>query len=255
MLRKRLLGTVIVRNGWAVQSFGYRRWLPLGKPVCLVQNLDRWGADGIVVLAIDRGNQGPDIALIEQLGSLGLSTPLTYGGGLRNQTDACDAVRAGAERLVLDSVLHENSAGVEAMAQSVGVQALVAALPLARNGDGHVQHLLHRRHEMVPISNTIFGLLNKEAVSELMIVDVRGEGEGQGFDTNLLEAVDPIEKLPILAFGGLSNPDQIRQLLVRPRVSGVLIGNALNYTEHAINQLKASLTDQPLRPHHPRTAK
>lgn len=42
MLRKRLLGTVLVREGWAVQSFGYRRWLPLGKPECLVQNLDHW---------------------------------------------------------------------------------------------------------------------------------------------------------------------------------------------------------------------
>ena len=255
MLRKRLLGTVIVRKGWAVQSFGYRHWLPLGKPECLVQNLDRWGADGIVVLATDRGNQGPDLALIERLGSLGLSTPLTYGGGLRNQTDACDAVRAGAERLVLDSVLYENSAAVEAMAQSVGVQALVAALPLVRNRDGHVQHWLHLKHEMVPLSNTISALLNKEAVSEMLIIDVGGEGKAQGFETNLLEAVDSIENLPILAFGGLSTPDQIRQLLNLPRVAGVLIGNSLNYNEHGISRLKASLTDQPLRPHHPRTAK
>ena len=54
----------------------HRRWLPLGKPECLVENLDRWGADGIVVLAIDRGDQGPDLKLIERLSGLGLSTPL-----------------------------------------------------------------------------------------------------------------------------------------------------------------------------------
>ena len=42
MLRKRLLGAVVVRQGWAVQSFGYQRWLPLGKVECLVENLDRW---------------------------------------------------------------------------------------------------------------------------------------------------------------------------------------------------------------------
>ena len=45
MIPKRLIGVVIVKDGWAVQSFGYRRWLPLGRPEVLVENLDRWGAD------------------------------------------------------------------------------------------------------------------------------------------------------------------------------------------------------------------
>ena len=70
MLRKRLLGAVVVRQGWAVQSFGYRRWLPLGRPECLVENLDRWGADGIVVLAIDRGDQGSRSSADRALGCL-----------------------------------------------------------------------------------------------------------------------------------------------------------------------------------------
>ena len=254
MLRKRLLGTVLVRQGWAVQSFGYQRWLPLGKPECLVENLDRWGADGIVVLAIDRGDQGPDLAMIQRLGALGLSTPLTYGGGLRNEGDARAAVRAGAERLVLDAVLHENPAATEAMARAVGVQALVAALPLVRDGDGSVQHWLHRRREAVPINLTIQELLAREAVSEMLAIDVAGEGQSKGFDPYLLEAVEPLCGLPLLAFVGLSTAKQIRPLLSRPRVAGVLVGNALNYREHAIGQLKASLTDQPLRPHHPNMA-
>jgi len=123
MLRKRLLGAVVVRQGWAVQSFGYRRWLPLGKPEYLVENLDHLGADGIVVLAIDRGDQGPDLKLIERLGALGLSTPLTYGGGLATEEHATAAVRAGAERLVLDAVLSYNPQTVGAMGRTVGVQA------------------------------------------------------------------------------------------------------------------------------------
>lgn len=254
MLRKRLMGAVVVRQGWAVQSFGYRHWLPLGKPECLVENLDRWGADGIVVLVIDRGDQGPDLALIERLGALGLSTPLTYGGGLRNEADARAAVRVGAERLVLDAVLQEDPAVVHAMAQAVGVQALVAALPMIRDGNGGVQHWLHRRRVAVPISLAIRDLVAHEALSELLAIDVAGEGEGQGFDLELLEAIEPMCGLPLLAFGGLATTEQIRQLLSRPRLAGVLVGNALHYREHAIAQLKAALADQALRPHHPRTA-
>jgi len=72
MLKKRLIGVITIKNGWAVQSFGYRRYLPLGKPECLVGNLDRWGADEILVQVIDRSeaNRGPDFELLERLGAL-----------------------------------------------------------------------------------------------------------------------------------------------------------------------------------------
>ena len=83
MLKKRLIGVVTIKNGWAVQSFGYQRYLPLGKPECLVENLDRWGADEILVHVIDRSvsGEGPDYELLEKFARLGLGTPLIYGGG------------------------------------------------------------------------------------------------------------------------------------------------------------------------------
>jgi len=252
MLRKRLLGAVIVRQGWAVQSFGYQRWLPLGKPECLVENLDRWGADGIVVLAIDRGNRGPDLQLIERLGALGLSTPLTYGGGLATERDAREAVRAGAERLVLDTVLSNNPQAVGAMARAVGVQALVAALPMLQVKPGEVHHLQHTKGSKSPLSAPISTLIANREVSEVLVIDAVGEGKGKGFNQTLLQAVEPLSDLPLLAFGGLTQAEEIRPLLCRPQLAGVVVGNALNYHEHAIAQLKESLTDQPLRPHRKR---
>jgi cyclase len=249
MLRKRLLGAVVVRQGWAVQSFGYRRWLPLGKPEYLVENLDRWGADGIVVMVIDRGDQGPDLELIERLGALGLSTPLTYGGGLATEEHARSAVRAGAERLVLDAVLSENPQAVGAMASAVGVQALVAALPLLQEAGGEVQHLRHRTGTQGPLAAPIRELITCEQVSEVLVIDATGEGEGQGFNPALLQAVEAYTGLPLLAFGGLALAEQIRPLLSRPQLAGVVVGNALNYREHAIGHLKGELTDQPLRSH------
>ncbi|MDB4638764.1 HisA/HisF-related TIM barrel protein [bacterium] len=249
MLRKRLIGSVIVRQGWAVQSFGYKRWLPLGKPECLVENLDRWGADGIVVLAIDRGDRGPDLALVERLAALGLSTPLTYGGGLVTEKHARAAVRAGAERLVLDSVLSYIPEHIDAMASAVGVQALVASLPMLQCDNGQVHHLQHATGNASSLSKPICELIANEKISEVLVIDAAGEGEGNGFNQDLLQVIEEQTKLPLLAFGGMSGPDQIRPLLSRPQVAGVVIGNSLNYCEHAIGQLKAALIDQPLRPH------
>ena len=110
MLKKRLVGVVTVKNGWAVQSFGYRRYLPLGKPECLVENLDRWGADEILVQVIDRSTTGvgPDFELLERLGELGLETPLIYAGGIRSISDGIKLVQSGADRIVVDTLLHQD---------------------------------------------------------------------------------------------------------------------------------------------------
>ena len=78
MLKKRFIAVVTVKDGWAVQSFGYGRYLPLGKPECLVENFDRWGADEILVQVIDRskGGLGPDFELLKKT----LKQPLIFDG-------------------------------------------------------------------------------------------------------------------------------------------------------------------------------
>ena len=62
MLKKRLVGAVTIKNSMVVQSFGYNRYLPIGKPKVVVENLDRWGIDVIFIQVIDRSknNLGPD---------------------------------------------------------------------------------------------------------------------------------------------------------------------------------------------------
>ena len=96
------------------------------------------------MLATDRKNNGPDLELIKRLGSLGLSTPLIYGGGILTRNHAIEAIRAGAERLILDTALSRNQGEIMAMGKTVGVQALIASIPLIQNNKGAVQHISHR---------------------------------------------------------------------------------------------------------------
>ena len=157
-----------------------------------MENLDRWGADGIVVLAIDPGDQDPDLQLIERLGALGLSTLLTYGGGLVTETDAREAVRASAERLVLETILSESPQAIGAMASAVGAQALVAAMPMLQVETGEVRHRQHRKWSKSPVSIPLRRLFNSGMISEFLVIDAAGEGEAKGFNKALLQAVEPL---------------------------------------------------------------
>lgn len=248
MLRQRILAAVIVRQTKAVQSFGYERWLPLGDVGCIVQNLDRWGADGIVVLCTDRANQGPDLNLLNQLSALELSTPLTYGGGIQTEEHARQVVQAGAERIVVDQLLSDKPDQLPLITAAVGKQALIAAIPLVHGNNGEIHHWKHWCKRSEPLEEWLGRGNCTQHVSELLAIDVKSEGSGNGPDSSLMHPLGRLN-LPILAFGGLSSPNQLASVLEQPNVAAAVLGNTLNYREQSIRYLKEGLTSLPLRPH------
>lgn len=251
MLKKRLLGVVTVRNGWAVQSFGYRQYLPIGRPELLVENLDRWGADEILLQCIDRSHHeaGPDLDLLERVSRRGLATPLIYAGGVRNADDAIAVIKTGADRVCVDALLHESPITLQRLAKKLGAQAIIASLPLSIAGGGEPLWLDYRSGHQQVLTPEVVEFLDSGFVSEVLIIDWVHEGRSATFDSNLV-ARFPASHIPLIAFGGLSEASQLRQLLQVDRVSAVAMGNALNYREHNISKLKAALIEQPLRPHH-----
>jgi cyclase len=247
MLSKRLIGVITVKDGWAVQSIGYSRYRPLGRPETLAENLDRWGVDEILVQCIDRGARGPDLGLLQRLCRQGLSTPLVYGGGVRCVDHGVDAVQAGAERIAIDAWLHDAPQEVAALAERLGAQALIAALPLTLQAQGGLSWLDHRQRRSGPLSAGVMSLLGSGHVSEALLVDWCHEGVRGAFDHRLLAAW-PLPELPVIAFGGLDQPHAVRAALAYPFVVGVGVGNALSHREHAAQHLRAALQDLPLRP-------
>lgn len=246
MLKKRLLGVITVLNGWAVQSFGYRDYLPLGKPEVLAENLDRWGADEILLQCIDRSraNLGPDFPLLERIGKLGLSTPLIYCGGIRSVEEGVRVVKAGADRICIDALLHEHADMASRLSEPLGAQAIIAALPLSFEEKG-LAWLDYRNGRVKPVPQALLDLLASGAISEALVIDWRNEGRAGGFDGRLIDRF--VAELPLIAFGGLSETPQLRALLEQRQIAAVAIGNFLNYGEHAVQRYKEALAELPLR--------
>lgn len=245
MLKKRLIGVITVRQGIAVQSFGYKRWLPLGSPEVLAKNLDRWGIDEILISCIDRSSceLGPDFDLVEKIGRVGLGTPLIYGGGISSAEDALRLIKAGADRIVLDSMLFNKQLEVIRLSRMVGAQALIAALPLSLECDGikwlnHKTKELHNPSDVLPII---------DYVSEILMIDWKNEGGACSFNENLIRNI-PVKNIPLILFGGITSSIQCRNFLSYDRVSGLAIGNSLNYSEHKVQEIRFKAGMGILRP-------
>lgn len=247
MLKKRFVGVITVRNGWVVQSFGYRRYLPVGHPAVVAENLDRWGVDEILVLAIDRSAKGlgPDVELLNALGTLSLSTPLTYGGGIRNVEQASLVVQAGAERVCVDTALHGDPGALREISMHIGSQALVASLPLGIEA-GEVQWYDHVARTQRAADGAMARIFEDGLISEALVIDWQHEGVRNGFELDLLRRF-PVAGVPLIAFGGLSETAQIEEVLGMPQVVAVGVGNFLNYTEHSVQHYKERLASAVLR--------
>ena len=137
MIKKRIIGVVTIKNNLAVQSFSYSKYLPIGKPECVIENLDRWGADEILVQVIDRSikNLGPDFNLLNRIGKIKTTTPIIYSGGIRNLKDSIEVIKKGADRIAVESIIRKNKEELSKISKYLGSQAVIASLPVLLNGN------------------------------------------------------------------------------------------------------------------------
>ena len=135
MISKRLIGVITVKDNIAVQSFGYKRYLPLGDPKILVKNLDRWGVDEILINVIDRynSNSGPDFELLSKINLLNINTPIIYGGGINNLNNAKSLICHGADRLLIEKILIHDYFEFKKIYEAIGSQSLILSIPTIVN--------------------------------------------------------------------------------------------------------------------------
>ncbi len=247
MFRKRFIGVITVKDGLAVQSFSFNKYLPIGDPVILAENFDRWGVDEILVLSIDRTlkNLGPDFGLLTNLKRKALSTPLTFGGGINCLEHAKSVIKLGAERICVDSILWKNPSVVKEISQYLGAQAVIGSLPVCfQNGDLKWYGYEHKAKSM--LTETVKELFERGYISEALIIDYINDGSFGEFNLDILLNI-PLQNIPLIAFGGMTKPEKIQKILEMNNLVGFGIGNSLSYREHAVQELRKKINHTYIR--------
>ena len=251
MIKKRLIATVVVKDDLAVQSFAFNNYLPLGDPLIIVENLDRWCVDEIIILDIGRSKKGlgPNFKLIERMQDFGVSTPITYGGGIRGKEDAIKLVKLGIERIVVDNLLLNKINEVKTIAMCLGAQAVIGCIPVMIKNNFLIW-FNYLTKENRQLNQELVKIFNSDFLSELLIIDYQNEGSEGKFNIKILETIEKLTDIPILAFGGINKKKIVENVLNFKNINGVAIGNALNYKEHNYQTMKSYLKSSLLRPHY-----
>lgn len=247
MATKRVIGVITVMEDKAVQSFGYSRYLPLGCPKVLAENLDRWGADEILILDINasKKDKGPNIKLLSNLKDIYLSTPLIYGGGIRNKEDAKCVIQNGADRIVVETIAHKDIAEIKNIAFEIGRQAIIRSICIVeKDGKYYQYNYLSKTLKKLDL-NILNDYGDSDVYSEIMVVDIKNEGENGRFNSDLVNIIG--DNLKIIAYGGVGTRTTANALIAKPNICAIAIGNQLNYAEESIFKLKNMISNEPIR--------
>jgi len=241
---RRVIGMVTVRDGRAVKSSGYARWQPAGGIRSALLNLDRWGADEIVLTDVSRRDR-IDPAVLVEIGRTPLSTPLTYGGGLRSLTDVQRVMAVGVDRVVVESMAWDDPDELQRIAEVIGAQAVIVSLPVARSSEGPSRAWTppaaptRRPDLLIDWEERLRGL----AFEELLVSDVTAEGSSGAFALDAdEEVVGMLARLgrPVIWFGGVDHAAATR-LIGQQLTTGIAIGNPLHEHELVIPHLRTAL--------------
>ena len=237
-MRSRIIGSLIVKDNIVVQSFGFKNYLPVGDVKICCENLNNWEVDEIIITSIDRSkyNLGPDLELIEKVTKSGVSTPITYGGGVRNLNDAEKVISKGADRVCVNNLLMTNISNIKDIALSIGSQSLLASINIIKEKNNFFW-FDYIKKRLLPIETIPLDLLYY--VSEIIITDVNNEGLDDKFDLKIVDITKKMfDKKKIIFFGGIST--KIKTNLIKKKIinSSYAIGNFFSHKELANQYFK-----------------
>ena len=243
MLSKRIVASIIVKDGLLVQSIGFARYLPVGSPEIAVEFFNNWGADEIIVLDIgeNRARRTPDLALIGAL-SKKSRVPLTVGGGIDSIESMRALIKGGADKIAINRAAIDDPQIITEAAKIFGNQCVVVSIDVRKNKDGRAEVFVDggtRATGKDPIS------FAKECTAlgagEILIRSIERDGSKSGFDIELVRAVRDAVDVPVIAAGGCGHPQHALEVFQKGKADAVAIGNMLHFSEHGINTLKAYL--------------
>lgn len=247
MLKPRILGAVLVKDGWAVQSIGFARFLPIGRPEVSVEFLDRYGVDEIALLDISatREGRGPDTDMLKRCARR-CHVPIAVGGGVTTVEQMHELVRNGADKVVINTAALDNPGLIAEGAHHFGNQCMLVAIDAVKTSTGAYEVYSHcgtRPRAVTPAAAAQAAV--QQGAGEILIHSIDRDGLKTGYDIELLASVRAAVDVPVIALGGAGHPRDFAAGLAAG-ANAVAAGNMLNFTEHSVALVKRYLAQQGL---------
>jgi cyclase len=248
MLRRRVIPCLDVADGRVVKGTRFVDLVDEGDPPELAERYAREGADEIVFLDISAApeRRGTLLDIVERTARRAF-IPLTVGGGVRSVEEMRDVLRAGADKVTLNTAAVADPTLIGRCAARFGSQAVVVAIDARRRSstsatDAAWEVVVKGGRETTALDAVAWAERVVElGAGELLVTSIDRDGTGAGFDTELLRAITDRVSVPVIASGGAAGPEDFVAAVRDGGADAVLAASIFHRRIHSIASVKAAM--------------
>ena len=248
MLCKRLIPCLDVHGGRVVKGVRFVDLRDAGDPVEAALAYDAQGADELVFLDITASHEERAIMLdVVRRTAEVIYMPLTVGGGIRSIEDIRTLLRAGADKVSLNTAAVERPELIRDAAQRFGSQCIVVAIDAKREPCASPRWGVHTHGGRRPTGRDAIQWAREVetlGAGEILLTSMDRDGTGDGYDLELTRAVSEAVSVPVIASGGVGTLEHLRQGVVEGKADAVLVASMFHFGRHTIAEAKAYLRER-----------
>ena len=245
MLTRRVIVCLDVRDGRVVKGINFEGLRDVGDPVALAERYEREGADEIVFLDISASSdQRATLLDVARRTAERLFVPLTIGGGIRSADDVGLALRAGADKVSINSAAVYRPEVLTDSANRFGSQCVVASIDARRTQDGW-RVFTHGGRTATDLDAVDWAReCARRGAGEILLTSIDRDGAREGYDIELTAAVSRMVDIPVIASGGAGTAEHVRDALDGGEADAALVAGILHDGITTVTRIKMFLADE-----------
>ena len=245
MYAKRIIPCLDVKNGRVVKGMSFVNLVDAGDPVECAKQYDKQGADELVFLDITASSDARKtvVDMVKKVADC-IFIPFTVGGGIRTVDDFNEILRAGADKVSVNSAAIKRPELINEASKKFGSQCVVTAIDAKRNGDSWEVYINGGRIPMGIDAVEWAVECEKRGAGEILLTSMDEDGQKNGYDLELTKAVSEKVNIPVIASGGAGALEHFYDALTDGKADAVLAASLFHFGEIPIPELKTYLRDK-----------
>ncbi len=242
MLTKRIIPCLDVKSGRVVKGVKFQNLADVGDPPSLAERYEQEGADEVVFLDITATLEArKTMHDIARRTAERLFIPLTIGGGIRVYDDVKATLRAGADKISINTAAVLTPGIITEAARDFGSQCVVVAIDTKREAGGH-RVFTHAGSKPTGLDTIEWARKVAElGAGEILLTSIDADGTTNGYDLEVTAAVAEAVSIPVIASGGCGSADHIVDVLTRGRADAALAASIFHYGTTTVAAVKETL--------------
>ena len=239
----RVIPCLDVDAGRVVKGVNFVGLKDAGDPVELAGQYDQQGADEIIFLDITASSDNRNtIVELAHRAAEQVYIPFTIGGGIRSVSDARQLLRAGADKISLNSAAVKNPSLITQISEEFGSQCTVVAIDAKTNGDGTWNVFVKGGREDTGLDALEWAKnVVDYGAGEILLTSMDGDGTRSGYDIALTKAVSQAVEVPVIASGGVGSLQHLVEGATEGEASAVLAASIFHFGDYTIRDAKLAL--------------